>query len=86
MGVYDRANSNEADTEQGVSCDDENHEKRPQVPESLPLWPNSNLPRIIPNSKMLGDATPTSPITPGGNVPVGWQPNYATIQSTSSRR
>lgn len=88
MGVYDQVNTIDADTEQEVSRDNEKQEQRPQVPDSLPLWPNSNLPRILQNnSKMPGDATPTSPITPGGNSSIMWHPNYyETIQSTSSRR
>lgn len=79
MGVYEPVHTIDADTEQAVSRDDEKLEQRPPRPDSLPLWPNSNSHRIIQNSsKMLGDATPTSPITPAGY--------YATIQSTSSRR
>lgn len=74
MGVYDAVNTIDTDTEKGDSRDDEKQEQRPQVPDSLPLWSNLNLPHIIQNSK----TTPTSPITPGGY--------YATIQSTSSRR
>lgn len=76
MGVYDPVNTIDGDTEQAVPRDNEKQEHRPLAPDSLPLWPN--LPRIVQHTKMLGDATPTSPITPGGY--------YETIQSTSSRR
>lgn len=75
MGVYDPVNTIDADTEQGVSRDDEKQEERLPVPDSMPFWPN--LPHIVQNSK----TTPTSPITPGGYY--GWN---TTIHSNSSRR